>query len=101
MSFFLSKKVDDTQNSECTTSIHHYNSYSDSSLFKNGPKSNLNISGNKKLSKKRVVWADSCAKQLENVQYFYLDESERGLEFFKIFHYLIFEKTYKIFLCKK
>ena len=31
-------------------------------------------------NKKRVVWADSCSKQLEQVQFFYLDESERDIK---------------------
>ena len=32
----------------------------------------------KKDKKKKVIWADSCAQQLEKIQYFYLDETEKG-----------------------
>lgn len=40
-------------------------------------KSNLTEPGVKKVTKKKVVWADTCSKLLEQVSYFYLDESER------------------------
>lgn len=43
-------------------------------------KSNLSEPGFKKATKKKVVWADSCSKQLESVSFFYLDETEREIK---------------------
>lgn len=82
----LINRVDsvESQTSTETTSITQNSQYfSDSNLLKltsNGSKSNLTIPGNKKMTKKKVVWADSCSKQLENVQFFYLDETERVIK---------------------
>ena len=33
----------------------------------------------KKSNKKKLVWADACSRQLEEVFYFVLEENERGM----------------------
>ncbi|CAF0796370.1 unnamed protein product [Brachionus calyciflorus] len=78
----LINRVDNVENIQLSSehSIANTLSYSDSNLLKlnsDGLKSNLTIPGSsKKLSKKKVVWAE----ELENVQFFYLDESERVIK---------------------
>lgn len=51
------------------------------------PKSNLSEPGLKKTNKKKVIWADHCSKELVQLSFFYLEESERGN--FSIYFYHI------------
>ena len=51
-------------------------------------KSNLIEPGIKKVKKKKVVWADTFSKPLEDYCYFVLDENERGIfKLVKIFEF--------------
>jgi hypothetical protein len=49
-----------------------------SNLVDPGGRSRLLSASSAAVTKKKVVWADSFSKQLEHVQLFYLDETEKG-----------------------
>lgn len=70
------------QNSSNSSSSSIYTSSLNSSSSNNLlSKSNLTDPSIKKVvnNRKKVSWADSVAKPLENVQHFYLDETEKGV----------------------
>ena len=76
-------------------------------------KSNLAEPGSKKSAKKRVSWADTFSKQLEQIQTFYLDEAEKSKAkrtFFKVtrvnfinarFHHNTIIYTSKIYISSR
>jgi hypothetical protein len=72
--FSLQSEVGEAHNGDATNVNVNENVVAASS----GQKSNLCEPGAKKTIKKKVIWADHCSKELVQLSFFYLEESERG-----------------------